>query len=200
LGDIVSESVCPHCGGKGKIIREKCPSCGGRGQNKISHKIEVKIPAGVETNMRLRISGEGDAGLNGGPSGDLFLLITVAPHREFERQGGDLHKRTVISYPQAVLGTEISVGTLTDGAEKLAIPAGTSAGAVFKIKGKGIPSLNGPRGKGDLYIHVDLYVPKTLTDRERQLIGELGNEMKVPINAASNEEGFFDKIKKKIFD
>jgi molecular chaperone DnaJ len=198
-GEFLTESACPQCGGNGRIVREKCPSCDGLGQNKVKHKIEVKIPPGVETNLRLRISGEGNAGVNGGPSGDLFLTITVASHKEFERNGGDLHRRALISYPQAVLGAEISVETLTDGVENLLIPAGTKAGAIFKVKGKGMPHLRGPRGKGDLYVHMDLYVPKTVTDKERQLIAELGKEMRLPVNTTS-EEGFFDRIKKKIFD
>jgi len=197
FGEFVSVSQCPTCGGKGKTIDNKCSDCGGRGQERKMHKVEVKVPAGVETGTRLRITGEGDVGTNGGPNGDLFLVINVKPDKVFERDGGDLHRRLYITYPQAVLGSVVDVETLTDGTEKLSIPPGTTHGSRFKIKDRGIPRLHGARGKGDLYVHVFIDIPQKVSEKEKKLISELANEMKVSVGA--KEEGFFDKFKK-IFD
>jgi molecular chaperone DnaJ len=197
FGQFVSVNTCPKCQGKGKIIQERCDTCGGRGQVRQNHKVEVKIPAGVETGTRLRITGEGEGGLNGGPHGDLFLVLEVERHDDFERDGGDLHSRLVLTYPQAVLGTSMEIQTLIDGKEKIDVPAGTAHGRVLKIKGKGMPRLRGARGRGDLYIHVFIDVPSKLTDKQKGLILELAKEMKVPVG--TGEEGIFDKFKK-LFD
>jgi molecular chaperone DnaJ len=197
FGQFVSVNTCPRCQGKGKVIQERCEECGGRGQVRQNHKVEVKIPAGVETGTRLRITGEGEGGLNGGPHGDLFLVLEVERHDDFERDGGDLHSRLILTYPQAVLGTSMEIPTLIDGKEKIDIPAGTAHGRVLKVKGKGMPRLRGPRGRGDLYIHVFIDVPSKLTDKQKGLILELAKEMKVPVGAG--EEGIFDKFKK-LFD
>jgi len=194
FGEFISVGPCPECGGKGKTIEEKCPDCNGRGQERKKHKVEVKVPAGVETGTRLRISGEGDAGANGGPNGDLFLVIKVNPDKIFERDGGDLHRRFYVTYPQAVLGAVVEVETLIDGTEKLNIPPGTTHGSRFKIKGRGITRLHGARGKGDLYVHVFIDIPQKISEKENQLISELAKEMKVSVGAS--EEGIFDKFKK----
>jgi molecular chaperone DnaJ len=197
FGQFVSVNTCPRCQGKGKVIQERCEECGGNGQVRQNHKVEVKIPAGVETGTRLRITGEGEGGLNGGPQGDLFLVLEVEGHADFERDGGDLHSRLTLTYPQAVLGTSMEIQTLIDGKEKIDIPAGTAHGRVLKVRGKGMPRLRGPRGRGDLYIHVFLDVPAKLTDKQRELILELAKEMKVPV--IKGEERMFDKFKK-LFD
>ena len=197
FGEFVSIGPCPACGGKGKTINEKCSECIGRGQRRKNHKVEVKVPAGVETGTRLRISGEGDEGTNGGAKGDLFLVIKVKPDKVFERDGGDLHRRLYITYPQAVLGAVVEVGTLIDGMERLSIPPGTTHGSKFKIKDLGITRLRGARGRGDLYLHVFIDIPQKLSEKERQLISELANEMKVSVGAP--EEGLFDRFKK-LFD
>ena len=197
FGQFVSVNTCPRWQGKGKIVQERCDTCSGRGQVRQNHKVEVKIPAGVETGTRLRITGEGEGGLNGGPHGDLFLVLEVERHDDFERDGGDLHSRLVLTYPQAVLGTSMEIQTLIDGKEKIDVPAGTAHGRVLKIKGKGMPRLRGARGRGDLYIHVFIDVPSKLTDKQKGLILELAKEMKVPVG--TGEEGIFDKFKK-LFD
>ena len=194
LGEFISVSPCVTCGGKGKIIDEKCPECGGRGQERKKHKVEVKVPAGVETGTRLRISGEGDAGVNGGPNGDLFLVINVKTDKNFERDGGDLHRRFYITYPQAVLGAVVDVETLIDGMEKLNIPPGTTHGSRFRVKDRGMPRLRGARGRGDLFVHVFIDIPQKISEKEKELIIELANEMKVSVG--SGEEGFFDKFKR----
>ena len=194
FGQFVSVTVCPECQGRGKIVREKCSDCGGRGQVRRKHKLEVKVPAGVERGTRLRITGAGEAGINGGPQGDLYLLIDVKPDKAFERDGADLHTRLLLTYPQAVLGAEVEVSTLIDGVEKIGVPAGTSHGQVLKVRGKGMPRLRGPRGRGDLYVHVFIDIPSRLTDRQKELITELAGEMKTPVG--SGEPGFFEKFKK----
>jgi molecular chaperone DnaJ len=197
FGQFVSVNTCPRCQGKGKTIQERCSSCGGRGQVRQNHKVEVKIPAGVETGTRLRIVGEGESGMNGGPQGDLFLVVDVERHKDFERDGGDLHTRLTLTYPQAVLGASMEISTLIDGVEKIDVPSGTSHGRVLKIRGRGMPRLRGPRGRGDLYIHVFLDVPSKLTEKQKSLITELASEMKTPVG--NSEEGIFDKFKK-LFD
>lgn len=197
FGQFVSVTACPNCQGRGKIVREKCGDCGGRGQVRRKHKLEVKVPAGVERGTRLRITGAGEAGVNGGPQGDLFLLIDVEPNKAFDRDGADLHTRLLLTYPQAVLGAEVEIATLIDGVEKIEVPAGTSHGQVLKVRGKGMPRLRGPRGRGDLYAHVLVDIPTKLTDRQRELIAELAEEMKTPVG--SGETGFFEKFKK-LFD
>jgi molecular chaperone DnaJ len=194
FGQFVSVNTCPRCQGKGKIIESPCGKCGGRGQVRQNHKIEVKIPAGIETGTRLRITGEGESGANGGPQGDLFLVLEVEPDKNFERDGGNLHTRLVLTYPQAVLGASVKVPTLIDGEEKIDVPAGTAQGRVLKVKGKGMPRLRGPRGRGDLFVHIFIDVPTKLTDKQKSLISELAAEMQVPVN--TGEEGFFDKFKK----
>ncbi|MCL2009592.1 MAG: molecular chaperone DnaJ [Synergistaceae bacterium] len=197
FGQFMSVNACPNCQGKGKIIQERCPDCGGRGQIRQKHKVEVKIPAGVEIGTRLRIAGEGESGLNGGPHGDLFLVIDVERHKDFERDGGDLHSRLTLTYPQAVLGTSVYIPTLIDGDEKIDVPAGTSHGRILKVKGRGMPRLRGPRGRGDLYVHVFVDIPTKLTDKQKALILDLANEMKTP--TGTGEEGLFNKFKK-LFD
>jgi len=197
LGPARAITTCPKCQGKGKIIQERCTGCGGRGQVRKNHKVEVKIPAGVETGTRLRIVGEGENGFNGGPHGDLFLVMDVEKHKDFEREGSDLRSRITLTYPQVVLGASLEIPTLIDGNEKIDIPAGTAHGRVLKVKGRGMPRLRGPRGRGDLYVHVLVDIPKKLTDRQKSLVQELAKEMDTPINAG--EEGILGKFKK-LFD
>jgi len=139
--------TCPNCGGKGQIIKNPCKNCHGAGRVEKEKTLEVKIPAGVETGSRLRINGEGEAGVNGGQYGDLFVVIHVKEHEIFERQGANLYSAVPVSFAQAALGAEIEVQTL-DGEEKLKIPAGTQTGTVFRVKSQGMPVLGG-RGRGD---------------------------------------------------
>lgn len=163
--------TCANCQGKGQIIRTPCRTCRGNGRIEREKAIEIKIPAGVDTGSRLRVNGEGEAGLGGGPSGDLYIVLHVAAHEQFERQGADLYSAVPISFAQAALGAEIEVKTL-DGVEKIKVPAGTQTGTVFTIKGKGMPNLGG-RGHGDLFVAVTLVTPKTLTKEQRKLLEQL---------------------------
>ena len=163
--------TCANCGGAGKIIKSACKKCSGAGRVEKEKTIEIKIPAGVETGSRLRVTGEGEAGVNGGTSGDLFVVLHVAEHKRFERQGANLYSAVPITFAQAALGAEIKVDTL-DGHEELKIPAGTQTGSVFRVKAQGMPVLGG-RGKGDLFVSVTIITPKTLTKEQRNLLEQL---------------------------
>ncbi len=181
--------TCPNCAGKGQIIKNPCEKCRGAGRTENKKTLEVKIPAGVEMGSRLRISGEGEAGVNGGPTGDLYVFIHVAEHENFERQGSNLYTSVPISFAQAALGAEIDVKTLED-EEELKIPAGTQTGTVFRVKNEGMPSLGG-RGKGDLFVAVTLVTPKTLSREQRKLLEQLAEIEDVDFQ----DEGFMDKVR-----
>lgn len=181
--------TCPNCSGKGQIIKNPCNKCHGAGRLEKEKTLEVKIPAGVETGSRLRITGEGEAGVNGGPQGDLYVFIHVAEHENFERQGSNLYTSVPISFTQAALGAEIEVKTL-DGQEDLKIPAGTQTGTVFRIKHQGMPNLNGG-GKGELYVAVTVVTPKTLSREQRKLLEQLAEIEDVDFQ----DEGFMDKVR-----
>ena len=196
FGQFVSIATCPDCHGTGKVIHEKCDECKGSGHVRKRHKIEVKIPAGVATNMRLRVPSAGDAGVNGGPAGDLYLIINVEVNPNFERDGADLHTSLILTYPQAVLGTDAKIKTLDGTEETLTVPAGTQHGQVLKIKGRGMPRVNSAlKSTGDLYVHVYVEIPRKLTDKQRELIKSLADEMKAPVTDGE-DSGIFGKFKK----
>lgn len=181
--------TCANCQGKGQIIKTPCKKCHGAGRVEKERTIEIKIPAGVETGSRLRVTGEGEAGANGGPSGDLFIVLHVAAHENFERQGANLYSAVPLTFAQAALGAEVSVKTL-DGEEELKIPAGTQTGTIFRIKGHGMPNLGG-RGKGDLFVAATLVTPKTLTKEQRKLLEQLA-EIE---DADFSDESLMDKVR-----
>ena len=181
--------TCPNCSGKGQIIKDPCKECMGAGRVEKQKVLEVKIPAGVETGSRLRISGEGEAGANGGINGDLYVVVHVAEHDIFERQGANLYTSAPISFAQAALGAEIKVKTL-DGEETLKIPSGTQTGTVFRVKGEGMPSLSGG-GKGDLFVAVTLVTPKSLSAEQRKILEQLAEIEDVDFE----DEGFMDKVR-----
>lgn len=163
--------TCPNCAGKGQVVRNPCKDCRGQGRIEKEKTLDVKIPAGVETGSRLRVSGEGEAGVNGGPPGDLYVGIHVKEHDVFERQGENLYAAVPITFAQAALGAEITVPTL-EGNEQLKVPAGTQTGTIFRMRSKGMPVLGG-RGKGDLFVAVTIITPKTLTKEQRKLFENL---------------------------
>lgn len=181
--------TCPNCSGKGQIIKDPCKECYGAGRIEKEKTLEVKIPKGVDTGSRLRINGEGEAGVNGGPAGDLYVVIHVAEHEIFNRQRENLYSAAPISFAQAALGAEIKVKTL-DGEENLKIPAGTQTGEVFRLKGKGMPSLSG-RGNGDLFVAVTLITPTSLTKEQRKCLEQLAEVEDLDFE----DESFMDKIK-----
>jgi molecular chaperone DnaJ len=185
--------TCPACQGAGQIVRERCPDCRGQGRLEREKTIELRIPPGVDTGTRLRVSGEGEPGPNGGPTGDLYVVLDVKEHPFFERRGADLYCTIPVSVTQAALGTELQVPGL-NGEEKLKIPEGTQSGAVFRIKGKGMADPRGG-GKGDLYYHVRVLTPTKLTRDQRKLLEQLAATMKVENKPAERNSSIFDKVK-----
>lgn len=163
--------TCSTCQGRGSVITDPCSACRGEGRELREETKQIKVPAGVEDGTRIRYGGEGEAGTHGGPHGDLYIVLHVKEHAYFEREGNDLHCAVPISYAQAVLGAEIEIPTL-DGPHKLRIPEGTQSGSVLRIRGRGVPVLNG-RGKGDLYVALKVHTPTKLSKRQRELLNEL---------------------------
>lgn len=218
FGHVQTQTTCPECGGRGKIIKEKCPDCGGTGRKREATRLEVNIPAGVDSGTRLRMSGEGEAGESGGPTGDLYIYIRVRPHSVFTRDDTDIFMEQPINMAQAALGDEIEVPTL-EGRIKFTIPAGVQDGARFRLKGKGIRGMRS-YGKGDQYVTVHIETPKSLSDEQRSLFEKLAatlerkevftdgttqsagkhktsakNESSSKDKSEKKEKGFFDKMK-----
>ena len=175
FGMMQSSSPCSKCHGSGKIIHQPCKSCRGLGSIRRQHKIEVNIPAGIDDGQTISKPGGGNAGVNGGPAGDLLVTVIVRPHPRFERDGTSVLLEQEISYAQAALGSEVEVPTL-DGKVKLNIPEGTQPGAVFRLRGKGIPYLRGG-GRGDQFVTVNIKVPKNLTGSQKELLRQFAASM-----------------------
>jgi molecular chaperone DnaJ len=183
--------TCGQCNGTGKIIRDPCETCQGRGVLRREKVLEVKIPAGVDNGVRLRIQHEGEAGMHSGPPGDLYVVIFVEEHPFFQRQGNNLYCQIPIGLTQAVLGAEITVPTL-EGEEKLKIPDGTQSGTVFRLRNKGIVSL-GERGRGDQFVTVNIVIPTKLSKEQRQLFEALAKISKE--DDLTQERNIFEKVK-----
>jgi molecular chaperone DnaJ len=181
--------TCHACRGAGRVIRTPCTDCKGVGRIEREKQMEVKIPAGVETGSRLRVQGEGESGTQGGQPGDLYVVIHVGEHEQFERQGSNLYAAVPITFAQAALGSEIAVNTLDD-QEKLKIPMGTQTGTVFRLKGKGMPVLGG-RGRGDLFVSVTVVTPTSMTREQRKLLEQLAEVE----NKDLEDRGLVDKVR-----
>ena len=175
FGVMQSSSPCSKCRGTGKIIHQPCKTCRGMGNIRRQHKIEINVPAGIDDGQTISKPGAGNAGANGGPAGDLLVTVMVKPHPRFERDGTSVLLEQEISYAQAVLGAEVEVPTL-DGKVKLTIPEGTQPGAVFRLRGKGIPYLRGS-GRGDQFVSVTVKVPKNLTGSQKELLRQFAASM-----------------------
>ena len=186
--------TCSSCGGAGQVITDPCNKCRGEGRVMKSRSIEVKVPAGVEDGMRMRYAGQGEPGYFGGPNGDLYVVLHVREHDFFHRDGKDIHCSIPISFPQAALGAEIEIPTL-EGTHKLKVPEGTQSGTVFRVKGKGVPVLNG-HGKGDMMVEVRVQTPAKLTKRQKELLQELAETTSVDNKPSSKEDpGIMSKVK-----
>jgi molecular chaperone DnaJ len=172
FGTFAQVSVCPTCDGAGEVIEEKCDVCGGSGRRQETKKLKITIPAGVDNGMKLRVAREGDAGLKGGPPGDLFVYLTVETDAEFQREGNDIKSNISISYIQAILGCTIKVNTV-DGQEDLTIPAGTQPNTVLILENKGVPKLGNPVSRGDHRITVKISIPTRVAGEERELLEKL---------------------------
>lgn len=184
--------TCPRCQGAGKVVEKPCKSCQGAGRKEKTSKIKIRIPAGVDNGARLRSSGNGEAGLRGGPHGDLYVVLHVQDHEIFERDGDDLLCEVPISFVQAALGAEIEVPTLTGKAE-IRIPAGTQSGTIFRLKGRGIKNVQG-YGTGDLHVRVNVEVPTHLNSAQKQKLQEFAELCDENVNPIS--KGFFERAKK----
>ncbi len=172
FGTFAQVSVCPTCDGAGEVIEEKCDVCGGSGRRQETKKLKITIPAGVDNGMKLRVAREGDAGLKGGPPGDLFVYLTVETDAEFQREGNDIKSNISISYIQAILGCTIKVNTV-DGQEDLTIPAGTQPNTVLILENKGVPKLGNPVSRGDHRITVKISIPTRVAGEERDLLEKI---------------------------
>jgi molecular chaperone DnaJ len=183
--------TCPTCHGEGTIIPTPCPTCRGAGAVQKASTITIKIPPGVREGTSLRISGAGQAGHRGGPSGDLFVVVHLSPDKRFVRNGDDLYIEERVSYPQAALGSEISVPTMEESVT-IKIPPGTQNGALFRLRDRGMPRLEG-RGHGDQFVKVIVDVPKTLTAKQRELLREYAKTL------GEDPAQYDENVLKKIF-
>lgn len=191
-GFFTLERTCPACHGRGQVIDDPCPACSGSGRVTRERTLSVNIPAGVEDGTRIRLAGEGEAGVRGGPAGDLYIFLSIAPHDFFQRDGADLHCRVPVSMVTAALGGDFEVPTIDGGKTRVKVPAGTQSGRRFRLQSKGMPVLRAKQ-TGDMYVQVMVETPQNLTKRQRDLLVEfekLSSEKTQPESV-----GFFSKVK-----
>ncbi|MEL6845640.1 MAG: DnaJ C-terminal domain-containing protein, partial [Bacteroidota bacterium] len=186
-------STCPTCQGEGKIISKPCNYCEGSGRLDEEDTVSIKIPAGVQEGMNLSVRGRGNAGLRGGSPGDLIIQIEEKPHDHFERDGNNLIHELFISFPDAALGTQTEVPTL-DGKVRVKLPAGTQAGKVVRLRGKGLPSINA-NAFGNMLVHVNVWTPQTLSEKERKTLEQMRESEHFQPNPSREQRGFFSKIR-----
>ncbi len=191
-GFFMVQAPCSACQGTGQTIKSPCAKCHGKGLVPQSKEIEIRIPAGIETGQQLRVSGEGEPGEVGAPRGDLFCVVQIEDHPLFERDGDHLLCEIPITYPQAALGTSLDVPTLS-GLRSMKVPAGSQSGRVFRLRGQGMPSVQG-FGNGDLHVRVQIETPKKLSSRERELLEEL-DSLDVEHTSRARQKSFLDKVK-----
>ena len=190
-GFFTVERTCPTCSGRGQIIKDPCGSCAGAGRVNKDRTLSVNVPAGVETGTRIRLAGEGEAGVRGGPAGDLYLFIEVTDHQIFERDGSNLYCRIPVSMTTAAMGGELEAPTLDGGRSRVKVPAGVQTGKQLRLRGKGMPALRGGV-PGDLYIELAIETPVNLTTRQKELLKEFEAESK---NNSPQSQDFFSKVK-----
>jgi len=186
------ERTCPQCQGRGQTIKDPCPKCAGQGRVTEERSLSVNIPSGIEDGTRIRLAGEGEAGMRGGPSGDLYIFLSVKPHEFFQRDGADLYCKVPISMTTAALGGQFEVATLDGTQTRVKVPDGTQNGRQFRLKGKGMPILRQPQ-VGDLYIQVAVETPQNLSRRQRELLEEF--EKLSSTENSPQSAGFFSRMK-----
>ena len=194
LGQTVTYSTCQQCGGEGKIISNPCRTCGGTGLVRRRETIKVRIPAGVEAGMQLTIQGEGHAAKNNGINGDLLVVIEEQEHPNLKREGNNLYYTKIISIPEAILGGEVEIPCL-DGNYKVNVEAGTQSGTVVRLRGKGLPTVNGYGGTGDLYVKFAVWIPKRLSKEDKAIIETLKSKESFKPNPTKEDKSFFDRLK-----
>ncbi len=191
-GFFTIERTCPGCQGRGEIIEEPCPSCSGAGRVTKERTLSVNIPAGIDDGTRIRLPGEGEAGLRGGPTGDLYIFLSIKPHQIFQRDGADIFCKVPIAMTTAALGGQIEVPTVDGGVTRVKVPEGTGSGKQFRLKGKGMPAVRA-KGVGDMYIQVEVETPKSLTRRQREILEEF--ERLSHKETSPDSAGFFARVK-----
>ena len=194
FGQTVTYSTCQQCGGEGKVVTNPCRTCGGTGLVRKRETIKVKIPAGVEAGMQLTIQGEGHAAKNNGINGDLLVVIEEQEHPDLKREGNNLYYTKVISLPDAILGADVEVPCL-DGPYRIKVDAGTQSGTVVRLRGKGLPTVNGYGGTGDLYVKFAVWIPKRLDREDKAVIESLRTKEAFKPNPTKEDKSFFDKLK-----
>ena len=189
LGQFATQTTCVTCGGEGNVVTQPCQMCSGRGRHEVERKLTVKVPAGVDDGSRIRISGNGEAGIRGGPSGDLYVYLKIAAHPLFRRDGLDTFVDIPVSFPQATLGATVEIPSL-EGPLELVIPAGTQTGTILRMRGRGMPSVRGSQ-RGDHHIGIHVMVPTKMNKRQRELLEEYARAG----GDAIEERSFFDRVK-----
>ena len=193
LGQMQTTTQCPTCHGTGSIVVEPCTKCRGEGRTLEDELIDMDIPAGVEDGMQLTMRGRGNAGIKGGPSGDLLISIEIKPHADLKRDGNNLIYEMHVSFPDAAMGTSVDIPTLS-GPVRIKIPAGTQSGKIFRLNGKGLPSVQS-YGKGDQLIYVNIWTPKKLSEEERKIMEKLQHAPNFHPQPSKTEKGFFERMK-----
>jgi molecular chaperone DnaJ len=193
LGQMQTTAQCPTCHGSGSIVVEPCTKCRGEGRTIEEETIDIDIPAGVEDGMQLTMRGRGNAGIKGGPAGDLLIAIEVKPHTELKRDGNNLIYELYLSFPDAAIGCSVEVPTLT-GPVKIKIPPGTQSGKIFRLNGKGLPSVQA-YGRGDELIYVNIWTPKKISDEEKKILEKLNASPNFKPQPSKTEKGFFERMK-----
>ncbi len=194
FGNMTSTRVCDRCGGSGRIIETPCDTCHGSGRTRTTKKNEINIPAGIDDGQTLAVRGAGDAGKNGGPAGDLNVMVTVRPDTLFRREGYDIFCELPITYTQAALGAEVVVPTI-DGKVKYTVPEGTQPGTTVRLRGKGVPNVNNPKRRGDQYVEMTVEVPRNLNRQQREQLRKFEESMGE--KNYQKRKNFFDKVKDK---
>lgn len=190
LGQVVMGAPCTKCGGEGQVLQQPCHICGGRGRREVERRLSVKVPAGVDDGSRIRINGSGEAGIRGGPPGDLYVYLSIAPHAQFRREGADTYLDVPVSFVHAALGGSVAVPSL-EGTLPLNMHPGTQSGTVFRMRGHGMPSVRGGH-RGDHLVTIHVVVPSKISKRQRELLEEFA---RLDMSSPADDRSFFDKFK-----
>ncbi len=193
-GFFTIERSCQHCGGAGKVIEKPCKTCHGAGRTAREKTLQVNVPAGVEEGTRIRLAGEGEAGMMGAPAGDLYIFLAIKPHRLFERDGANVHCRVPLAMTTATLGGHIEIPTIDGGRAKVTVPSGAQTGQQFRLKGKGMSVLRS-QARGDMYVELTIETPVNLNKKQKELLAQFEAEGKKSGNHSPQSEGFFARVK-----